>query len=362
MTERKDMTTQTITDQAKTEAFLGKVLTDTSGLTTTIMASIGDRLGLFRNLVESPATSEELAQRTHYDERYVREWLCAMTSAGYIAYDSASSRFTLPAEHMPVLVQESGPMFFGGIHQWVTALARQIEPIIQAFRDGGGVPQAAYDEITWDGQERFTNTWFESLLIPVWMPLMPEVHARLERGTTLADVGCGRGRAVVKLAQAYPNSHFVGYDVYGPSIEHARLLAQQAGVAERVRFQQMDASQGLPEQYDIITTFDVIHDAAKPRELLRAIRAALQPDGRYVCLEINAAETLEQNAGPLGSFLYGFSVLYCMTSSLAEHGEGLGTMGMPESKVRALCTEAGFSKVQRVPMENPFNSLYEVTL
>ena len=240
------MATHTTTDQAKTEAFLGKVLSDTSGLTTTIMASIGDRLGLFRNLVESPATSEELAQRTHNDERYVREWLYAMTSAGYIAYDPASSRFTLPAAYMPVLVQESGPMFFGGIHQWVTALARQIEPIIQAFRDGGGVPQAAYDEITWDGQERFTNTWFESLLIPVWMPLMPEVHSRLERGTTLADIGCGRGRAIVKLAQAYPNSHFVGYDVYGPSIEHARLLAQQAGVAERVRFQQLDASRGFP--------------------------------------------------------------------------------------------------------------------
>ena len=356
------MTTNTVTDQAKSEVFLGKVLSDTSGLTTTIMASIGDRLGFFRNLVESPATSGELAQRTHTDERYVREWLYAMTSAGYIAYDPASSRFTLPAAHIPILVQESGPMFFGGIHQWVTALARQIEPIIQAFQDGGGVPQAAYDEITWDGQERFTNTWFESLPIPVWMPLMPEVHARLERGTTLADVGCGRGRAIVKLAQAHPNSHFVGYDVYGPSIEHARLLAQQAGVAERVRFQQLDASRGLPERYDIITTFDVIHDLAKPRGLLRSICAALQPDGRYVCLEINAAETLEQNAGPLGSFLYGFSVLYCMTSSLAEHGEGLGTMGMPESKVRALCTDAGFSKVQRVPMENPFNSLYEVTL
>ncbi len=356
------MATNMITDQESTGAFLGRILSDTSGLTNTIMASIGDRLGLFRNLVESPATSEELARRTHTDERYVREWLYAMTSAAYIAYDPESSRFMLPAAYSPVLVQESGPMFFGGIHQWVTALARQIEPIIQAFRDGGGVPQEAYDEITWDGQERFTNTWFESLLIPVWMPLMPEMHARLERGTTLADVGCGRGRAIVKLAQAYPNSHFVGYDVYGPSIEHARLLAQQADVTERVRFQQLDASQGLPEQCDIITTFDVIHDAAKPRELLRSIRAALQPDGRYVCLEINAAETLEQNAGPLGSFLYSFSVLYCMTSSLAEHGEGLGTMGMPESKVRALCTEAGFSKVQRVPMENPFNSLYEVTL
>jgi 2-polyprenyl-3-methyl-5-hydroxy-6-metoxy-1,4-benzoquinol methylase len=360
MIRGKEMTTQTTHDQATTEVFLGKVLGDTSGLTTTIMASIGDRLGLFRSLAESSATSAELAQRTSCDERYVREWLCAMTSAGYLTYDPSTARFTLPAAYRPVLVEESGPMFFGGIHQWVTALARQIEPLIQAFRDGGGIPQAAYDEITWDGQERFTNTWFESLLIPVWMPLMPEVHARLERGTTLADVGCGRGRAIVKLAQAYPNSHFVGYDVYGPSIEHARLLAHQAGVTERVRFQQVDASQRLPEQYDLITTFDVIHDAAKPRELLRSIRAALRPNGRYVCLEINAAETLEQNAGSLGSFLYGFSVLYCMTSSLAEHGEGLGTMGMPESKVRALCAQAGFSKVQRVSMENPFNSLYEV--
>ncbi|GAC1649381.1 MAG: hypothetical protein NVS4B9_40530 [Ktedonobacteraceae bacterium] len=170
---------------------------------------------------------------------------------------------------------------------------------------------------------------------------MPEVHARLERGITLADVGCGRGCTVVKLAQAYPNSHFVEYDMYGPSIEHARLLAQQAGVIERVRFQQLDASQGLPEQYDVITTFDVIHDSAQPRELLQSIRAALQPNGRYVCLEINAAETLEQNAGPLGSFLYGFSVLYCMTSSLAEHGEGLGTMGHARVKGTGIVRRIG---------------------
>lgn len=256
------MTTNTVTDQVSAEAFPGKVLSDTSGLTTTIMASIGDRLGLFRNLAESPATSTELAQRTHTDERYVREWLCAMTSAGYITYDPASSRFALPAAHIPVLVQENGPMFLRCV--WSVNRTRQ-----NAGATG-------------------------------WS----------DRANTFPTIG------------------------------------RFAGDSRTV----------------IITTFDVIHDSAKPRELLRSIRAALQPDGRYVCLEINAAETLEQNAGPLGSFLYGFSVLYCMTSSLAKHGEGLGTMGMPESKVRALCTEAGFSKVQRIPMENPFNSLYEVTL
>ncbi|TMD30101.1 MAG: class I SAM-dependent methyltransferase, partial [Chloroflexi bacterium] len=132
------------------------------------------------------------------------------------------------------------------------------------------------------------------------------------------------------------------------------------GVADRVRFEQRDVSAGLPEQYDVITTFDVIHDAIDPRGLLRTIRQALRPDGRYVCLDINCAEHLEGNAGPLGSLFYGFSVLYCMTTSLSGHGEGLGTVGLPEGKLQELSREAGFSSVRRVPLENPFNNLYEL--
>ena len=354
------MTTQQSVDQAKTEAFLGKVLTDTSGMTTTIMASIGDRLGLFQQLAHGPATSAQLATRADINERYAREWLGAMASAGYVEYDPASERFTLPAEHLPVLAQEHGPIFFGGIHQMLAGMIGPLNQLIQAFQHGGGVPQSAYDHNMWEGLERYTAGWFENLLIPVWVPAMPEVQARLERGALLADVGCGRGKALIKLAQAFPRSRYVGYDIFEPTIAQATAQAQAAGVADRVRFEHRDVSAGLPEQYDVITTFDVIHDAIDPRGLLRTIRQALRPDGRYVCLDINCAEHLEGNAGPLGSLFYGFSVLYCMTTSLSGHGEGLGTVGLPEGKLQELSREAGFSSVRRVPLENPFNNLYEL--
>jgi 2-polyprenyl-3-methyl-5-hydroxy-6-metoxy-1,4-benzoquinol methylase len=354
------MTTQQTIDQAKTEAFLGKVLGDTSGMTTTILASIGDRLGLFKQLAQAPATSEQLATRADINERYAREWLGAMASAGYVEYDPESRRFTLPTEHLPVLAQENGPIFFGGVHQMLAGMVGPLNQLIQAFQRGGGVPQSAYDHNMWDGLERFTAGWFENLLIPVWLPAMPEVQAKLEQGTVLADVGCGRGRALIKLAEAFPRSRYVGYDVFEPTIAQATAHAQAAGVADRVRFEQRDVSTGLPEQYDVITTFDVIHDAIDPRGLLRAIRQALRPDGRYVCLDINCADHLEGNAGPLGSFFYGVSVLYCMTTSLSGHGEGLGTVGLPEGKLHELAREAGFSSMRRVPLENPFNNLYEL--
>ena len=153
----------------------------------------------------------------------------------------------------------------------------------------------------------------------------------------------------------------MGYDNFAPSIAQATANAQAAGVADRVRFEHRDVSEGLPEQYDVITTFDVVHDAVNPRGLLRAIRNGLRPGGRYVCLEINSSDKLEENIGLLGAFFYSCSVLYCMTTSLAHHGEGLGTVGLPEPKMRELCAEVGFSNVWRVPMENPFNILYEIT-
>src|SRR5579859_3651459 len=357
------MTTQHTIDQAKADAFVGKVLADTAALAVTVMSSIGDRLGLFKNLAQQgPATSEELAERTNINERYAREWLGAMASAGYVEYDPASRRFTLPPEHVPVLAQEGGPVFFGGVEEEIVGLAGPVNQLMQAFRSGGGVPMEAYDPSTWEGVTRFTNGWFENLLVPVWLPAMPEVQAKLERGALVADVGCGHGKALIKLAQTFPRSRYVGYDSFAPSIEQARANAEAAGVTDRVRFELRDVSEGLPEQYDIITTFDVVHDAVNPRGLLRAIRNGLKPDGHYVCLEINSSDRLEENIGLLGAFFYSVSVLYCMTSSLAHHGEGLGTVGLPEPKIRELCAEAEFGHVRRVPMENPFNILYEITL
>ena len=355
------MTTQQSIDQAKAEAFVGKVLADTAALAVTVLSSIGDRLGLFKSLAQlGPATSEELAEHAQVNERYAREWLSAMASAGYLEYDPATRRFTLPPEHVPVLAQEGGPVFFGGVQEEIVGLAGPINQLMQAFRSGGGVPMEAYDKSTWEGVARFTSGWFENLLVPVWLPAMPEVQAKLERGALVVDVGCGQGKALIKLAQTYPQSRYVGYDNFVPFIQQATANAQAAGVADRVRFEHRDVSEGLPEQYDVITTFDVVHDAVNPRGLLQAINNGLRPDGRYVCLEINSSDKLEENIGLLGAFFYSCSVLYCMTTSLAHHGEGLGTVGIPESKMRELCAEAGFSSVRRVPMENPFNILYEV--
>ena len=284
-----------------------------------------------------------------------------MACAGYLEYDPATRRFTLPPEHVPVLAQEGGSVFFGGVQEELVGLIGPINQLIHAFEGGGGVPMEAYDPSTWEGLTRFTSGWFENLLVPVWLPAMPDVLAKLERGAQVADVGCGQGKALIKLAQTYPQSRYVGYDNFAPSIEQARANAEAAGVADRVRFEHRDVSQGLPEQYDVITTFDVVYDAVTPRGLLRAIRNALRPGGRYVCLEINSSDKLEENIGQLRAFFYSVSVLYCMTTSLAHHGEGLGTAGIPESKMRELAAEAGFSQVRRVPMENPFNILYEIT-
>jgi SAM-dependent methyltransferase len=301
-----------------------------------------------------------LAARAEINERYAREWLGAMASAGYLDYDPESQRFALPAEHMPVLAQEDGPFFLGGMHQMLVGMIGPLNQLIQAFQHGGGVPQSAYDHNLWDGLERTTAGGFENQLVPIWLPAMPEVKSKLEQGALVADVGCGRGRALIKLALAFPRSSYIGYDSFEPTIAQATAAAVAAGVADRVRFEHRDVSTGLPEQYDVITTFDVIHDAIDPRGLLRTIRQGLRADGRYVCLDINCAEHLEGNAGPLGSLFYGFSVLYCLTTSLAGHGEGLGTVGLPEGKLQELGAEAGFNKVRRVPIENPFNNLYEL--
>jgi 2-polyprenyl-3-methyl-5-hydroxy-6-metoxy-1,4-benzoquinol methylase len=335
-------------DQQRIEQFVHKVLADTSATTTTVLGAIGDRLGLFRDLdAHGPATSREFARRTGIHERYGREWLSAMASAGYLAYEPATGQFVLPAEHAPALAHETGPVFFGGVWDMLLGMFQPVDKLMQSFKNGGGVAQSDYPDATYHGMDRFTA--------------VPAVQAGLERGIDVADVGCGRGRAVIKLGQTYPRSRVVGYDIYRPNVDRAIANAQAAGVAERVRFERLDASREIPGQYDLITTFDVIHDAVDPRGLLRKIRQALRPEGTYLCLDINCSDRLEQNAGPLGALFYGFSVMYCMTTSLAAGGEALGTCGLPEPKLGELALEAGFRTVRRLPLENPFNNLYEVT-
>jgi 2-polyprenyl-3-methyl-5-hydroxy-6-metoxy-1,4-benzoquinol methylase len=348
-------------DEARAEAFVGQALTDVSGFFNVLLAGIGDRLGLWRVLAEhGPLTSAELAERADVDERYVREWLGGMTTSTYVEYSPEAETWALPAEHAPVLAHEGGPLFFGGTFQMLHGMSSVYDEVLEVFRTGGGVRQEAYHQDMWDGMERFTAGWFENHLIQEWMPDLPEVDAALRAGATVADVGCGRARGLIRLAQAYPDATFVGIDAFQGTIDDARANVAEAGLSDRISIVHADASDQIPGDYDVIFTFDVIHDAVDPAGLLREIRHSLRPGGAHVCLDINASRHLEENVGPLGALFHGCSLMYCMTTSLAHGGEGLGTVGFNEDVARRMCAEAGFSSVRRVPMENPFNILYEI--
>jgi SAM-dependent methyltransferase len=345
---------------ATTHDFVGKAMNDLAGMMTALMATMGDKLGLFRALAQGPATPAELAGRAQVNERYAREWLGGMTCAGYLTHDAASGRFTLPVEHAPVLAQDLGPMSFGGIYQNTIGVLEHLPRIIGAFKNGGGVPSSDYGEDFWSGLSRMSGGWFEYQLVPVWLEAAPDVKAKLEAGGTLADVGTGHGRAIIKLAQSFPKARFTGYDFLQKNVDRARDNAREAGVADRVGFEQADVAKGLPAQFDVITTFDVVHDAADPQALVAAIRKALLPGGIYLCLDINCSDRLDQMAGPMGTMFHGASLMYCMTTSLAVGGAGLGTCGLHEKKLDELARAAGFSSVRRLPIDNPFNNLYEV--
>lgn len=361
MSVQEQTTPQGAIDEAKAEAFMGKALGDFSATMTVTLCVIGDRLGLFRDLNQAgPATAAELATRTGVDERYALEWLRGMTSAGYLEHERSSGRFSLPPEHAPALAEEGGPMFIGGAHQMIPAAMGVLDELTERFRTGGGVTQDAYTPDFWAGMERFSTGWVDHMLMQQLMPQVPDLDAKLRAGAHCADIGCGAGAASIKLASEYPDTTHVGYDVSDAQLERARRNADQAGLGDRLRFEKIDAASGLPEKYDVITTFDVIHDAVDPLGLLKSIRAGLEDDGIYLCMDINCADDPADNEGPLATMFYGFSVLYCMTTSLAHGGAGLGTCGLPESKLRELCEQAGFSDLRRVPVDDPFNSSYEI--
>jgi SAM-dependent methyltransferase len=294
------------------------------------------------------------------NERYALEWLRGLTAAGYLTYDRGADRFELPPEHAPALAQEGSPFFFGGPYQIFPGALGVLDELTERFRSGGGVDQSAYGPDMWEGMERFTSSWFDNFLVQEWVPAMPEVERKLQEGARCADIGCGAGRATLTLARAYPTTTHVGYDLADAQLARAQANAAAAGLGERVRFEKADGAKGLPEKYDLITTFDVIHDAIDPIGILKTIRQGLKDDGIYVCLDINCADDPADNEGPVAAMYYGFSMAYCLTTSLAHGGAGLGTCGLPEAKLRELCEQAGFGQVRRVPIDDPFDILYEV--
>ena len=349
-------------DATKVEQFAGRTVQILNDSMLALLLSVGHQTRLFDTMAGlAPSTSAEIASAAGLDERYVREWLAGMYAAGYLAYDDAEHRYALPEEHAPTLAVEPGPAFFGGVHQELIGAIQRYDQVAEAFRRGGGVRPADLHPDVWAGTSRFTAQWHQNTLVQQWLPLVPQTTARLRAGAAVADVGCGTGQALIALARAFPGITATGFDVHPPSVEQARRAAAEAGLADRIGYQVLDAAAGLPGSYDVVTTFDVVHDAVDPLGVLRSIRDALRPGGSYLCLEINCSDQPAGNSGPIATLLYGFSILYCMTTSLAEGGEGLGTLGLPEPVLRQLAGKAGFSDVRHVEMDNPFNNLYELT-
>jgi 2-polyprenyl-3-methyl-5-hydroxy-6-metoxy-1,4-benzoquinol methylase len=343
------MATQSAVDDPRAAEFMIRVVNDCSGAMVALLCELGDRLGLFRDLAENgPATSEELAQRVGLNERYVREWLRGVHAAQYVEYDTEKRIYSLPEHHAPALAEEAGPLFIAPGFRMLAPLVAHVDAVADAFVNGGGVPQSAYDERWWSNMQRFTASWYEHHLVQEWVPSVPQAKAKLEDGAAAADVGCGGGRAVIKLAHAFPNSRFVGYDVVPEQIEIARSNAAEAGVEDRAKFEVLEVADGLPEKFDLVTTFDAVHEAVDPLAVFRAVREALKDDGTWLLSEMNCADRHEENVSPMHALFYGLSIFYCMTTVMSHGGEGLGTCGLPEAKVRELAREAGFSEVRRL--------------
>jgi 2-polyprenyl-3-methyl-5-hydroxy-6-metoxy-1,4-benzoquinol methylase len=349
-------------DKEKAKSFTERMLSDIAGTVVTHFCAIGDRLGLFKDLaLQGPASVAEFATRNTIDQRYAQEWLEGLASAGYLDFDSSTCVFSLPAEHERLLAQDTHPMYQGAMCNLLTYSLEPMEKITEAFKTGGGVSQADYSPELFKTMQRTSALRYNNFLLDTWLPDMPRVVEKLESGVDVADIGCGRGTALSILAEAFPKSRFWGYDAFAPQVSGAQDAADSKGLSNHITFEVLDASSEIPRDFDLIFTFDVIHDMAKPREGLANIRRHLKSDGIYILQEISAEDERYDNRGVEATIKYGMSLSYCMTTSLAHGGEGLGTLGMSERVVRELCSEAGFGTVKKLPCSNDFTSLFEIT-
>jgi ubiquinone/menaquinone biosynthesis C-methylase UbiE len=352
---------EAIMDKSKREQFVGQMMGYITGAALSGMIYIGDRVGLFKAMAGAGSVSvTELATKAGLQERYVREWLSAMAASGIVEYDAATERFTFPEEHAAVLADENSPSFLAGFFQNTPAMIDVAPRVAEAFVKGGGVPFSEYSPDLIAGIDRSNRTQYQFHLVKRWLAAMPQVVTCLQNGGRVADVGCGSGYPSILMAQAFPQSRFYGFDVSDESLERARADAQKKGVADRVEFQRASAT-ALPNnpKFDVITSFDAIHDMVDPRGVLRSIRGALADDGTYFMVEPKAGDTLAENMGPMGAMMYSISTLHCMTVSLAHGGEGIGTAIGP-TKIKELAEQAGFSRIRRLPIEHLAQAFYEI--
>lgn len=335
-----------------------RVVGDTAGAFTVALGYIGDRLGLFKAMAGAGAMrSPNLAARTQLNERYVREWLRAMVAAEYIDYDATTDMYRMTDEQAFVLANEDSPMFVGGMLQFTAPSISNVQKIAEAFRKGGGISYSEIGDEIPIAIERLFRPGYLNFLTKEWLPTVPGLTARLEKGAAIADIGCGRGQSTITMAKGFPNSKVLGIDYHQASIESARKLAAKEAV-NNVEFLQAAAHE-IPagKKFDLICSFDCIHDMVDPKATLRAIRTAMTDDGVYVWSEPNASAHAHENRNPVGKMFHSISPMHCMTVSLAHNGAGLGTV-IGEEGARSLAREAGFTHFEKLPIQNPFNQFF----
>jgi SAM-dependent methyltransferase len=346
-------------DEERLGAFVGQVLGELGATLNAALVVIGDQLGLYRAMAGSPpVTPGELAERTGTTERYVREWLNAQAASGYVTYDAETRRYALPPEQAVALTDETSPYFLPGAFLLATATVRDEPRIREAFRTGAGFGWHEHNDGVFDGCERFFRPGYVANLVASWIPALDGVDAKLRAGALVADVGCGHGASTILMAEAYPASTFVGFDYHDASIERARERAQAAGVSDRVRFEAAPAQSYPGSGYDLVATFDCLHDMGDPVGAARHVLASLDDDGTWLIVEPFANDRVEDNLNPVGRIYYAASTLLCTPASLAQEvGLALGAQA-GESRLRDVVQAGGFTRFRRAA-ETPFNLILE---
>jgi SAM-dependent methyltransferase len=324
---------------------------------------IGYRLDLFKALAESgPTTVENFAKVTKNSERYLREWLEGMTAGGYLDYDAGSSQFSLSPEHATCLIDQDSAAYALPFVAFVPSFAGVLPQLMEAFRTGGGVPYEAYGDDCLEAIGMGNRPMFVNDYVDKWIPAMPDIENRLKSGARVIDVGCGVGWGCISLAKGFPETKVDGIDCDEASIDEARRNANKSGLSDRVTFHTgMVEDSTLQGPYDLVTAFEVVHDMPYPVKGLQRMHELVARDGVVLLAEEAVGDTLEENMNFTGHFNYNFSVLHCLPQGLVfPEAAGIGTV-MGPATVRKYAREAGFSKVDILPIENPMKRFYRLT-
>jgi 2-polyprenyl-3-methyl-5-hydroxy-6-metoxy-1,4-benzoquinol methylase len=357
-----DPTSSTAAGQEdRVTAFLMKVVADASAVACSTTVAIGDRLGLYSTMAEAgPVTSTQLAERTGLAERHLREWLAAQVTSGYVEYDPTERTYLLPPAHAAVLADPDAATYFAGWFTMAQGVAATENALVDAYRTGGGVGWDEHPPALYSGTAKFFRPGYLHHVVPEWLPALDGVADRLTTGARVADIGCGFGYSTIVMAQAYPHSAFVGFDYHADSIAAARKAAAEAGVGDRVSFSVAAASDFSGSGYDLVTSFDCLHDMGDPGRVARHVRRALADDGTWMIVEPNLpGELTELARHPFGRLFAGLSATLCLPSALAQGGAYALGNHAGEETLRQIATGAGFSHWRRAT-ETPVNAIYEV--